>query len=117
MATLFQKKLKFSTVLVCSMAGFEKFLQRKWYETIFSWQSKKMLGCFELPKHNLSKTFDEIYDIKKKSENNRVKRYDYVISTDTQSCSAHFTGVGVAYIGLQLRYFLETCAETFLKVD
>lgn len=97
------------------MAGFQKFLQRSWFKTILSWQSKGLLGCFELPKHNLSVTFDQIYDIKKKS--NRVKRYDYVISAGAQSCSAHFTGVGVACIGMHLRYFFETCTDTIFKKD
>lgn len=72
----------------------------------------------------MSNTFDEIYGIKKKTERlkregakRRVKRYDNIISTGSQYCSAHFTGVGVACIGIHLRYLLETCAETLFKVE
>lgn len=97
------------------MAGFQQFLQISWLRTMLSWQSNDLLGCFELPKNDMSKTFDEIYGIKKKSK--RVKRYDNIISAGTQNCSTHFTGVAVACIGIHLRYLLETCTETFFNVD
>ncbi|KAG4068274.1 hypothetical protein HA402_007794 [Bradysia odoriphaga] len=97
-------------VLVCSMSGFRQFLHPSWLRTILSWQSKGSLGCFEVPKHHASKTFEEIYGIKK--DGKRVKRYDNVISAGTQSCSTHFTGVAIGSIGMHLRYLMETCPET-----
>ncbi|KAJ6633112.1 UPF0764 protein C16orf89 like [Pseudolycoriella hygida] len=107
---LFYRDLFSEQVLVCSMAGFRQFLNYSWYKTIASWQSKGSLGCFELPKTDFSKTFDEIYNIKK--EHNRVKRYDNVVLAGSQSCSVHFTAISIAAIGVHLRYCIETCGET-----
>ncbi len=96
------------------MSGYNQFLQLPWLRTILSWQSKDLLGCFELPKHDLSKKFEDIYGIKK--ENRRVKRYDNVISAGSQNCSVHFTGKALGAVGVHLRYLIESCGERLFEV-
>lgn len=120
-------------VAICGMTGYPNFFRRDWLMQILGWQSQRKSGCFldtrvqpSIPPtslamlvnlyHRNQEKFKEImnqhFDQHKYANKaaSRQKRSDaFLKQGNRESCSVHFTAVGITALGMHMRYFMDTC--------
>lgn len=80
-------------ILLCSIIGFDEFLQIGWLKTILTWQDK-LVGCFINGNESDDLTF-------------RSKRHLLVEQEMVNGCLSHKSGLAAGVLASYLRLFLE----------
>ncbi|CAF1075708.1 unnamed protein product [Brachionus calyciflorus] len=102
----FPQDLFIEQLFLCGSLGFSEFLKPKWLKLIFSFQNKN--GCFNEKANEFDSNieyldFNEILDmiiLRSSKTNERSKRYDSIME---DFCSAHETGLALAFFSLFLK--------------
>ncbi|CAL8122478.1 unnamed protein product [Orchesella dallaii] len=110
---------------MCALAGYTDFLQRDWLRRIISWQSVSTSGCFGGKRRRIPTIGMLVEEYQRKQQKHNIrqshrrhgtrrKRSDMVLEDENRDkCSVHFTSVGITALSLHLRYFFDSCLDSY----